>query len=132
MHSQTVSNFYKVKILSTEYPNMKAVFQSHSYEIFMFLDSKDLLNLKLTNKFFYDVCDCHQLLNQSIKSLQILYFNSLFDGEDGLQNSNTNDKSNKKSKFKEKYDFNKSINQFYKGTEIYNQRIQSAKRKKKK
>ena len=127
MHSITLNNFYKAKILSSDYPMMKPVFQQHSFEIFQFLERSDLNNLKATNKFFNELCDCHFLFSDSIKTLSNLFLNTIKEETQIIQN----DGQEKKSKFKEKYNFNKSMNQFYKNSEILNKRIQSGKNKKK-
>jgi hypothetical protein len=124
MYSQTLSNFYKNKTLSVEYTNMKPVFQTHSYEIFEFLDKEDITNLSLSNKFFNELCECHLLFTNSVKSLGNLFQKSI-DNNNILVTTEV-----KKSKFKEKFEFNKSMNKFYKGTEVYNNRIQSGRKKK--
>jgi hypothetical protein len=127
---KTSTNFYKIKTLSNEFPQMKEVFYSFSYEIFQFLEKSDLTNLKLTNKIFWDICDCHELFSDSIKSLDKIFLNSLeinnLKNEDGV-----NKQVEKKSKLKEKFNFNRSMNEFYKGTEKYKTRIESGKRRKK-
>lgn len=141
MYSQTLNSFYKVKLLSNEYKYMKPAFESHSYEICQFLTKEDLKNLKLANKFFYDLCDCYLLFEESISSLQNLFKNSIINEnientdklESEVQNNSIEVKGSvKKSKFKEKFDFNKSMNEFYKGSDTLNKRIQSGKRRTKK
>ncbi len=110
--------------------NLRLVFESNSHEIFEYLEKADLNKLKLTNKFFYELCECNLLLTDSIRSLDKIFVNSLL-----ISNSQENTKSSKdkKSKFKEKFLFNKSLNSFMKGKEVEtysNKRLQSAKRKK--
>ncbi len=110
--------------------NLKLVFESNSHQIFEFLDKEDLNKLKITNKFFYELCECNIIFTDSVKSLNKYFMNSLL-----IQNSQDNGNSSreKRSKFKEKFLFNKSLNSFMKGKEIetYNEkRLQSAKRKK--
>jgi hypothetical protein len=121
MYSHTVSNFYinKNSTIKKEY-ELKPVFNTFSYDILQFLNKKDIKNLKSANKFFFEICECHLLLSESIKGLNTLFSNSLLDETTNQQ---------KKSKFKEKYNFNKSMNEFYKGSEILSNRIKSAKKK---
>jgi hypothetical protein len=104
---------------------MERVFKSHSYEILEFLEIKDINNLKNTSRIMYDVCECHTMFLNSIKSLDKLFI------QPTPNLNNTNNSKINKSKFKEKFEFNKSIDVF-KGTDIYNKRIQSAMRKKNK
>jgi hypothetical protein len=119
MYSHTVSNFPKIKVLC-HYKSMKNCFQQFSYEIFQFLNLEDLNNLKKTSSFFNDLCHCHLLLSQSIKSLENLFANSLLKDEKPIV----------KSKFKEKFNFNRSMKEFYKGSEKMKERIQSGKKRK--
>lgn len=150
----TSTNFFKLKMLSLDYPNMKPAFTSHSYEILQYLNQEDLYNLKLTNKFFCDTVECHTLFTDSIKNLNTLFkqiipmnqgnnsnqmkmkpqspttANTSFISTVSSSFTNTTEKDEKKSKFKEKFNFNKSIEMF-KGTTKYNERVESAKRNKK-
>jgi hypothetical protein len=119
MYSHTVSSFPKIKILCN-YKSMKNCFQQFSYEIFQFLSSDDINSLKMTNNFFYDLCHCHLLLTESIKSLEDLYACSLQKDETPVL----------KSKFKDKFNFNRSMNEFYKGSEKMKERIQSGRKRK--
>ena len=123
MYSHTVSNFYinKISTIKKEHQQLKPVFNTYSYDILQFLTKKDIKNLKSANKFFFEICECHLLLFESFKGLNTLFSNSLID--------ETTKTEQKKSKFKEKYNFNKSMNEFYKGSEILSNRIKSAKKK---
>ena len=99
---------------------LRLVFESNSHEIFEYLEKRDINNLKNTNKFFYELCECNNLLMNSIRNLDKMFMNSL------ITDDNTDNKE-KKSKFKEKFFFNKSLNSFMKGkeTETFNEnRIQ--------
>jgi len=51
----------------------KQVFKSFSYEIFQYLNKEDKARLSMTNKFFYDIVDCHCLFDESFKSLNNLF-----------------------------------------------------------
>jgi hypothetical protein len=109
---------------------LKPVFNKNSYEIFQFLEKQDLNNLKLTNKFFFELCECHNLFTDSIKGLQSLFLNSIVADENTKKDNKIIQQKEKKSKFKEKFNFNKSMNEFYKGSEILNERLQSGRKKK--
>lgn len=109
---------------------LKLVFETNSHEIFEYLTREDLAKLKITNKFFFELCECNILFRDSIRKLDEIFMNS-------LNVLTTDEKQNKpqekKSKFKEKFFFNKSLNSFMKGNEVetYNEkRLQSANRKK--
>jgi hypothetical protein len=130
MYNTFTNNFFKAKTVSEDCPHLKEAFQQASYEILQYLAEEDKLNLKLTNKFFLDLVDCQLLLSEGIKSLVPSFLNSLM-LDMSTTTIDTQVSSNgfeKKSKFKEKFNFNKSMN-YYKGTEIYNKRIQSARKK---
>ena len=88
--------------------NLKKAFSIISYQLIKYLEEKDLKNLKLTNKYFNDIVDCNELFKSSIKSLNGL-FSKIADEEEENKN-----KTEKKSKFREKYTFNKSMNELYK------------------
>lgn len=130
MYSQTFSYFHKKKISYDESIYLKPVFNQNSYEIFQFLDKDDLNNLKITNKYFCELCECHNLFSESIKGLQILFLNSIVAEENTKKESKIIQQKEKKSKFKEKFNFNKSMNEFYKGSDILNERLQSGRKKK--
>ena len=108
---------------------LKYVFGTFSHEIFEYLDSNDLCKLKMTNKFFFDLCECNNLFTNCIRSLDKMFINSIHIPQ-SVENSNS--VKEKKSKFKEKFLFNKSLNSFMKGkdAEKYSEkRLQSAKRR---
>jgi hypothetical protein len=128
MYSHTVSYFHKAKKTNSEHPLLKPVFNQHSYEVFQFLEKQDLNNLKCTNQFFLEICDCHSLFTDSIKGLHSLFINSI--AEEVMHKETKPFIKEKNSKFKEKFNFNKSMNEFYKGSDILNQRLQSGKKKK--
>ena len=87
----------------------KKAFSIISYEVFQYLMEEDLKNLKLTNKFLKDVVECNELFSCSIKSLTG-FFNKIVIEDDDNKPKDTE----KKSKFKEKFQFNKSMNELYK------------------
>lgn len=91
-------------------------FKSHSHDILQFLTRKDIDNLKLVNKAFLDICDCHALFSNSIRQL-----GDLFKMNVDIDTPN----AQKKSKFRERFNFNKSINDMYKGNETISTRIYS-------
>ena len=129
-YTNTQSNFFQEKPF-IYHPSFEEVFKNNSYEIFQFLENRDIENLRRTNKFFCDICDCYYLFDNSIQSLGKLFAMS-------LNNENNNDSKNnkivtkdKKSKFIEKFNFNQSVDKYYKNTEEYYQRIKSAKKNKK-
>ena len=130
-YTNTQSNFFQEKPFIDNHPSFEDVFKNNSYEIFQFLENRDIENLRRTNKFFCDICDCYYLFDNSIQSLGKLFAMS-------LNNENNNDSKNnkivakdKKSKFIEKFNFNQSVDKYYKNTEEYYQRIKSAKKNKK-
>ena len=121
--SQSQTSFFIHKPIFLDHPLMEQCFKNNSYEIFQFLDKYDLANLKVTNKFFCNLCECHLLLEDSINSLGDLF------------NKTINDKAipmKKSSKLREKYNFNKPMEEYYKNTKEYKERIQSGMRRKKK
>ncbi len=105
----------------------KNVFTSHSNNIIQYLQKKDIDSLRNTNKFIYDICECHFLLSDSINRLSKLFSSSIIHSSNKETNKQTVN-IEKKSKFKEKYNFNKSIDEYYKGSYIYEKRIQSARK----
>lgn len=124
MLSQSQANFFVNRPIFIDYPHLKEAFSNNSQEILQFLDEEDIASLKLTNKFFLDICDCHQLFSNTIKELGKLF--SISVEPTGIE------PEKKKSKFREKYNFNKPIGVYYKPPEKYTKstkRIQSAKLK---
>lgn len=122
MLSQSQANFFINRPISISHPLLREVFTNNSFEIFQFLESEDISNLKMVNKFFMNVSECHELFDDSIKSL-----GKLFNLSVNIPEENT---SKKKSKFKEKYNFNKPIGEYYKSSDQFYARIQSGKKKK--
>ncbi len=129
--SQSQASFFIHRPIFLDHPLLEKCFKNNSYEIFQFLENRDIENLRRTNKFFCDICDCYYLFDNSIQSLGKLFAMS-------LNNENNNDSKNnkivakdKKSKFIEKFNFNQSVDKYYKNTEEYYQRIKSAKKNKK-
>ncbi len=93
--------------------NLRKAFSIVSYEVFQYLNEEDIRNLRATNKYFLDMCDCNQLFNKTMKSLVDLFKKELIiEDEDNRSKNNT-----KTSKFKEKFNFNKSMNDLYKHSE---------------
>ena len=88
-----------------------------------FLDKDDIDKLKLVNKFFNNLCECHLLFNDSINSLNNLFNMTINDKVEPMK---------KGSKLREKYNFNKPMEQYYKNSKEYKERIQSGMRRKKK
>ena len=120
--SQSQASFFIHKPLFLDHPLLEKCFKDNSFEIFQFLEKEDIENLKLANKFFNNLCECHLLFNDSIDSL-----NNLF-------NITVNDKVEpikKTSKLREKYNFNKPMEQYYKNSKEYKERIKSGMRRNK-
>ena len=121
--SQSQASFFIHRPIFLDHPLLEQSFKNNSYEIFQFLDKDDIENLKRTNKFFCNLCDCHLLLGESLNSLGALF------------NMTINDKvvpMKKSSKLREKFNFNKPMEEYYKNSKEYKQRIQSGMRRKKK
>ena len=121
--SQSQASFFIHRPIFLDHPLLEKCFKNNSYEIFQFLDKEDIENLKMTNKFFCNLCDCHLLLGESLNSLGALF------------NMTINEKVTpikKTSKLREKYNFNKPMEEYYKNSKEYKDRIQSGMRRKKK
>ena len=129
-YTNTQSNFFQEKPF-IYHPSFEEVFKNNSYEIFQFLDNRDIENLRRTNKFFCDICDCYFLFDNSIQSLGKLFAMSLNNENNNNSIHNSIVAKDKKSKFIEKFNFNQSVDKYYKNTEEYYQRIKSAKKNKK-
>ena len=118
-------SFFSHKPIFTDLKLLETVFKNNSYEIFQFLEKEDIENLEKTNKFFLDICDCYLLFDNSIKSLGKLFAISI--------NEDNKKVPEKKSKVREKYNFNKPIGEYYKKKDdSYFNRIYSAKKNKNK
>lgn len=87
----------------------KKAFSIISYEVFQYLMEEDMKNLKLTNKFLKDIVECNELFSCSIKSLSGLFSKIVIEDDENIPKA-----TEKKSKFKEKFQFNKSMNELYK------------------
>ncbi len=123
--STSQMSFFSHKPIFTDKKLLETVFKNNSYEIFQFLEKEDIENLEKTNKFFLDICDCYLLLDNSIKSLGKLFAISI--------NEDNKKVPKKKSKVREKYNFNKPIGEYYKKKDdSYFNRIYSAKKNKNK
>lgn len=112
--------FFHRPTFMEECPHLKEAFSDCSQEILQFLDEEDIMSLKFTNKFFNDLCECHILFAETMKSLGSLFAISV----------EAEEQPKKKSKFKEKFNFNKPIGVYYKPPEKYVKsikRVQSAK-----
>ena len=121
--SQSQASFFIHRPIFLDHPLLEQCFKNNSYEIFQFLDKDDIENLKMTNKFFCNLCDCHLLLGESLNSLGSLF------------NMTINEKvtpMKKSSKLREKFNFNKPMEEYYKNSNEYKQRIQSGLRRIKK
>ena len=113
-------SFFSHKPIFTDLKLLETVFKNNSFEIFQFLEKDDIDNLQKTNKFFLNICDCYLLMDNSMKSLGNLFAISFQE-----------DKKNpeKKSKVREKYNFNKPIGEYYKkNDDSYFNRIYSGKK----
>jgi hypothetical protein len=100
----------------------KKAFSIISYEVFQYLMEEDLKNLKLTNKFLKDIVECNELFSCSIKSLTGFFNKIVIEDDDNKPKD-----IEKKSKFKEKFQFNKSMNELYKhSTEKPSNRLRSS------
>ena len=121
--SQSQASFFIHRPIFLDHPLLEKCFKNNSYEIFQFLDKDDIENLRRANKFFCNLCDCHLLLGESISSLGSLF------------NMTINEKVTpikKTSKLREKFNFNKPMEEYFKNTKEYKDRIQSGMRRKKK
>ena len=121
--SQSQASFFIHKPLFLDHPLLEKCFKENSYEIMQFLDKDDIDKLKLVNKFFNNLCECHSLFNDSINSLNNLFNMTINDKVEPMK---------KASKLREKYNFNKPMEQYYKNSKEYKERIQSGMRRKKK
>ena len=121
--SQSQTSFFLRRPKFLDYPLLEQCFKSHSFEIFQFLDKDDIENLKRANKLFCNICDCHLLLEESLSSLGKLF---------SLTVNETTTPIKKTSKLREKYNFNKPMEQYYKNSKEYKKRIQSGMRRNKK
>jgi len=121
--SQSQASFFIHKPLFLDHPLLEKCFKENSYEIMQFLDKDDIDKLKLVNKFFNNLCECHSLFNDSINSLNNLFNMTINDKVEPMK---------KGSKLREKYNFNKPMEQYYKNSKVYKERIQSGMRRKKK
>jgi len=121
--SQSQASFFIHKPIFLDHPLLEKCFKENSYEIMQFLDKDDIDKLKLVNKFFNNLCECHSLFNDSINSLNNLFNMTINDKVEPMK---------KGSKLREKYNFNKPMEQYYKNSKVYKERIQSGMRRKKK
>ena len=71
--SQSQCSFFIHKPLFLDHPLLEKCFKENSFEIMQFLDKDDIDKLKLVNKFFNNLCECHLLFNDSINSLNNLF-----------------------------------------------------------
>ena len=67
--SQSQASFFIHRPIFLDHPLLEQCFKNNSYEIFQFLDKDDIENLKRTNKFFCNLCDCHLLLKRKYHNL---------------------------------------------------------------
>ena len=51
----------------------KLVFKEHSYEILGYIKEKDIYNLRLVNKYIFDIIECHLMFKDSIKAMDNLF-----------------------------------------------------------
>jgi hypothetical protein len=121
--SQSQASFFIHKPIFLDHPLLEKCFKENSYEIMQFLDKDDIDKLKLVNKFFNNLCECHSLFNDSINSLNNLFNMTINDKVEPIK---------KGSKLREKYNFNKPMEQYYKNSKEYKERIKSGMRRKKK
>lgn len=120
--SQSQASFFVHKPFFLDHPLLEKCFKDNSFEILQFLEKEDIDNLKLANKFFNNLCECHSLFNFSISSLNNLYNMTINDKVEPIKKS---------SKLREKYNFNKPMELYYKNSKEYKERIQSGMRRKK-
>ena len=121
--SQSQASFFIHRPIFIDHPLLEQCFKNNSYEIFQFLNKNDIENIKMTNNFFCNLCECHLLLGESLNSLGSLF------------NITINEKVNpikKTNKLIEKFNFNKPMEEYYKNSKEYKDRIQSGMRRKKK
>ena len=120
--SQSQASFFIHKPLFLDHPLLEKCFKDNSFEIFQFLEKEDIDNLKFANKFFNNLCECHLLFNDSIDSLNNLFNITINDKVEPIK---------KTSKLREKYNFNKPMEQYYKNSKEYKERIKSGMRRNK-
>ena len=114
--------------MKTNFELMSEVFTNNSYEIFQFLRRGEINKLRNVHRFFNNLCECNELFEGSIEALDELFY---------TENNNKkividcNKKNKKQSKFLERFNFNKPLDKYYKNTQLYNQRIESAKKSRK-
>jgi hypothetical protein len=117
------------------------VLSENGYNILSYLDGNDIENFRMTNKLIYDICECHEVFSNSFKNVNKLFTSSVentdffkkltfFDDSKFISTgqsfaSNITGTSDR-SKFKEKYNFNKPILEYYTESEQYKHRLQSA------
>ena len=121
--SQSQASFFIHRPIFLAHPLLETCFKNNSYEIFQFLDKEDIENLRMTNKFFCNLCDCYLLLGESLNSLGGLFKMTI--NEEAIPMKKT-------SKLREKFNFNKPMEEYYKNTKEYKDRIQSGMRRNKK
>jgi hypothetical protein len=119
--SQSQASFFIHKPLFLNHPLLEKCFKNNSYEIMQFLEKEDIDNLKLVNKFFNNLCECHLLFDDSINSLNNLFNMTINDKVEPIK---------KGSKLREKYNFNKPMEQYFKNSKEYKERIKSGMRRK--
>ncbi len=103
--SQSQINFFSERPNFYHLPFLEEAFKNNSYEIFQFLDNKDINNLRKTNKFFWDICDCYFLFDDTIQSLSKFFSTSL--------NNDINDNDNFNQNYNYNYNNNNNDNQNY-------------------
>ena len=109
------NNFLEEIIINDNENNKRfnKAFTIISYDLLEFIEEEDKQNLKLVNKHVNDIVDCGELFKTSIKSLGKIFYKENFYEDEDLKNK----LPEKKSKFKEKFTFNKSLNELYKHSE---------------
>ena len=120
--SQSQASFFNHRPIFLDHPLLAQCFKDNSYEIFQFLDKDDMENLRMANRFFSNLCDCHLLLGESLNSLGSLFNITINEKVTPLK---------KASKLREKYNFNKPMEEYYKNSKEYKERIQSGMRRRK-
>ena len=52
---------------------LNLIFKDFSFEILKYLDTKEMYNLRLTNKYIFDIIECHLMFKGSMKEIDNLF-----------------------------------------------------------
>ena len=57
----------------TYHQQLNMIFKDFSFEILKYLDNKDIYSLRLTNKYIFDIMECHLMFKGSMKEIDNLF-----------------------------------------------------------